>query len=120
MDELFQRLKARLHQAPGKALSLPGPQLRESAVLAPLYEEDGETLVVLTRRAQHLRAHRPLLDLGHEVPDDREVHVGLEQRETDLAHRLVDVVLAQLPLAAEAVEGAVQAVGQGIEHGREA
>ena len=32
--------------------------MRGSAVLAPLYEEDGEVHVVLTRRAQHLRSHR--------------------------------------------------------------
>lgn len=32
--------------------------VRASAVLAPLYELDGEAHVVLTRRAQHLRSHR--------------------------------------------------------------
>lgn len=32
--------------------------VRASAVLAPLYEEDGVVHVVLTRRAQHLRSHR--------------------------------------------------------------
>jgi 8-oxo-dGTP pyrophosphatase MutT (NUDIX family) len=32
--------------------------VRASAVLAPLYEADGEAHVVLTRRAQHLRSHR--------------------------------------------------------------
>jgi 8-oxo-dGTP pyrophosphatase MutT (NUDIX family) len=37
---------------------LEGTGVRASAVLAPLYELDGETFVVLTRRAQHLRAHR--------------------------------------------------------------
>lgn len=31
--------------------------MRASAVLAPLYEEDGQVFVVLTRRAQHLRSH---------------------------------------------------------------
>ena len=32
--------------------------MRASAVLAPLYEENGEAVVVLTRRAQTLRTHR--------------------------------------------------------------
>ena len=32
--------------------------MRASAVLAPLYEADGEAHVVLTRRAQHMRSHR--------------------------------------------------------------
>jgi 8-oxo-dGTP pyrophosphatase MutT (NUDIX family) len=35
---------------------LPGPP-RPAAVLVPLFEEDGETRVVLTRRAAHLRHH---------------------------------------------------------------
>ena len=48
--------------------------------------------------------------------DDAEVHVGLEQREPDLAHRPVDVVLAQPALAAQAVEGGAESVGQGVEH----
>jgi 8-oxo-dGTP pyrophosphatase MutT (NUDIX family) len=37
---------------------LEGTGVRASAVLAPLYEDDGEVRVVLTRRAQHLRSHR--------------------------------------------------------------
>jgi 8-oxo-dGTP pyrophosphatase MutT (NUDIX family) len=32
--------------------------VRASAVVAPLFEEDGETWVILTRRAQHLRSHK--------------------------------------------------------------
>ena len=35
-----------------------GRVIRASAVLAPLYEEEGRVWVVLTRRAGHLRAHR--------------------------------------------------------------
>jgi 8-oxo-dGTP pyrophosphatase MutT (NUDIX family) len=37
---------------------IEGTGVRASAVLAPLYEEGGDTFVVMTRRAQHLRAHR--------------------------------------------------------------
>jgi 8-oxo-dGTP pyrophosphatase MutT (NUDIX family) len=37
---------------------LEGTPVRASAVLAPLYEYDGETIVILTRRAQTLRTHR--------------------------------------------------------------
>ncbi len=45
--------------APPPRLSpLEGTGVRASAVLAPLYEDDGEVHVVLTRRAQHLRSHR--------------------------------------------------------------
>ncbi len=35
-----------------------GPVVRASAVLAPLYEQDGDLHVILTRRAGHLRSHR--------------------------------------------------------------
>lgn len=35
-----------------------GTGTRLAAVLAPLYEADGQVWVVLTRRAQHLRSHR--------------------------------------------------------------
>ena len=37
---------------------LEGTPVRASAVLAPLYEHDDETIVILTRRAQTLRTHR--------------------------------------------------------------
>jgi 8-oxo-dGTP pyrophosphatase MutT (NUDIX family) len=43
---------------PPKPSPLEGTGIRPSAVLAPLYEEDGEAVVVLTRRSQTLRAHR--------------------------------------------------------------
>lgn len=43
---------------PPRLSPLEGTGVRASAVLAPLYEEDGEVHVVLTRRAQHLRSHR--------------------------------------------------------------
>ncbi|MCU1352596.1 MAG: putative hydrolase [Acidimicrobiales bacterium] len=66
-----------------------GEVTRASAVLAPLYEADGETWVVLTRRAWHLRAHRGEVsfpgggqDLGEALVDTarREAHeeVGLD------------------------------------------
>lgn len=52
-------IRARLAAAPPPRLSpLEGSGVRASAVLAPLFEEDGEVHVVLTRRAQHLRSHR--------------------------------------------------------------
>ncbi len=43
---------------PPRPSVLEGTSVRASAVLVPLYEDDGEVKVVLTRRAQHLRAHR--------------------------------------------------------------
>ena len=48
---------------------------------------------------------------------DLEVDVRLEQREADLAHRLVDVVLVQLAARADVGEHGLELVGEGVEHG---
>jgi 8-oxo-dGTP pyrophosphatase MutT (NUDIX family) len=57
LDEVRARLAA---ASPPRRSPLEGTNVRASAVLAPLYEETpgGPAVVVLTRRAQHLRAHR--------------------------------------------------------------
>jgi 8-oxo-dGTP pyrophosphatase MutT (NUDIX family) len=55
LDRLVRALRAT-----GPARLLPGEHelRRRSAVLVPLFEEDGEAWMVLTRRSQHLRTHR--------------------------------------------------------------
>ena len=69
---------------------------------------------------EHLGAEAALLDRGRELLDDLEVDVGLEQREADLAHRRVDVVLGQRAAAADAGEGRLELLGEGVEHSRAA
>ena len=59
---------------------------------------------------EHAGADRLLADVGDELLGDLEVDVGLEQREADLAHRLVDVGLAQLPARAQVRERALEAI----------
>jgi 8-oxo-dGTP pyrophosphatase MutT (NUDIX family) len=55
----LDRVRAAMAAAPPPRLSpLEGRGVRASAVLAPLYEDDGQVHVVLTRRARHLRSHR--------------------------------------------------------------
>jgi 8-oxo-dGTP pyrophosphatase MutT (NUDIX family) len=54
---------------------------RASAVLAPLYEEDGDVKVVLTRRAQHLRSHRGEVSFPGGGQDPGEVLVQTALRE---------------------------------------
>jgi 8-oxo-dGTP pyrophosphatase MutT (NUDIX family) len=56
----FDEVRARLATAPPPRRSpLEGTGVRASAVLAPIYpSSDGHAVVVLTRRAQHLRVHR--------------------------------------------------------------
>ena len=55
-------------------------------------------------------------DAGHEVLDDLEVDVRLEQRQADLAHRGVDVGLADAAAAGQVGERRPQAVTERIEH----
>ncbi len=70
------------------------------------------------REALHdLGAQGALLHVAHELAHDLEVDVGFEQRQADLAHGLVDVGLAQLAVTAQLAEDALQALGEGIEHG---
>ena len=53
-----------------------------------------------------------LADAGDEAADDLEVDVGLEQGEADLAQDLVDLGLAEAAPAPEALEDAVETVGE--------
>jgi hypothetical protein len=55
-------------------------------------------------------AERTLAHLRDELLDDLEVDVGLEQRETDLAHRSGDGLLVELSAAAEVAESALEPV----------
>jgi 8-oxo-dGTP pyrophosphatase MutT (NUDIX family) len=70
------RIRAALAAAgPPRLSALEGTGVRASAVLAPLYEHDGVTYVVLTRRAQDLRAHRGEVSFpgGGEDPGDADL-----------------------------------------------
>jgi len=55
LDEVRQAFAA---ASPPRLSPLEGTGVRGSAVLAALYQDAGETYVVLTRRASHLRSHR--------------------------------------------------------------
>jgi len=57
-----------------------------------------------------LRALEPLAQGGGEVLDDLEVDIGLEQGETHLAQRLLDVVLRELAARADLAEDTLQPV----------
>ena len=61
--------------------------MRASAVLAPLYEVDGEAHVVLTRRAQHLRTHRGEVSFpgGGEEPGESLWQTALREAEEEVA-----------------------------------
>ena len=57
--------------------------VRVSAVLVPLFEEAGETRVVLTRRASTLKTHRSEVSFpgGRVNPDEPLVHAALREAE---------------------------------------
>ena len=67
---------------------------------------------------EHLGADCAFPNARHEVLDDLEVDVRLEQREADLAHGGIDVGLGDPAAAGQAVERLAQSLTEGVEHGR--
>ena len=65
---------------------------------------------------QDLDADGAVADLGDEVAHHGQGDVGVQQREADFPQRFGDVHLVQRAAAAQAVEHAVQLVGQSLEH----
>ena len=84
--------------------------------LGQLLVDELHDLLARVQRLEHLGAERALLHRGGELLDDLEVDVGLEQRQADLAHGLVDVVLGQLAARADVGEGRLEAFGERVEH----
>src|SRR6266508_4574147 len=94
---------------------------RELARLAPegrdeLLVHDLDDLLCRAEALRDLGAAGALLHPVDERLDDRDVHVGLEQGDADLACDLVDVLVAQPTAAAQALEDAVEPVGEGVKH----
>lgn len=79
------------------------PGARPSAVLVPVYEEAGEAVLVLTRRAQHLRAHKGEVSFpgGRQEPGEAPTETALREaeEETALPPATVEVVGELDPLA---------------------
>jgi 8-oxo-dGTP pyrophosphatase MutT (NUDIX family) len=78
------------------ASRLEGTGVRASAVLAPLYVQDGDVFVVLTRRAQHLRSHRGEVSFpggGQDPGEDlRTTALREAMEETDLDPSTVEII----------------------------
>ncbi len=66
--------------------------------------------------AQDFLADGPLAHRGDEVADDAVVDVGLEEGTADFTQGFVDVFLGQAALAADALEGGGEAIGQRFKH----
>jgi hypothetical protein len=67
--------------------------------------------------ADHLRAERLFLHCGNEVAHHWQRNIGLEQRDTHLAQRLLDIGLGQTRLATNRLDDSCEARGQVVEHG---
>jgi hypothetical protein len=99
--------RARRERQPGR---LPAHQRGQ------LVADDLDDLLAGVELARHLDALGALAHARGELLDDLEVDVGLEQRETDLAHRGLDVVVGQRAALADARERALELLGEGVEH----
>ena len=70
------------------------------------------------QRLQHFLADRAHLDALDQRLHHRQRDVGFQQRDAHLAGRFADVLLGQAAAAAQAGDGAGEALGEGFEHGR--
>ncbi len=75
-----------------------------------LVVDDLHDLLARGEALRQLQAERARLHARHEVLDDLEVDVRLEQRETDLAHRFRDRFLVELAAPADLAESALEPV----------
>ena len=68
------------------------------------------------QRLEHFLAHRTHLDALDQRLHHRQRDVGFQQRDAHFARGLADVLFGQTTAAAQALHGAGQALGQGLEH----
>lgn len=71
------------------------PGARPSAVLIPIYDEGDGAVVVLTRRAQHLRSHKGEVSFpgGRQEPDEAPHETALREAHEEVALDVADVEL---------------------------
>lgn len=96
---------------PEFADDLAAPGALSSAVLVPLFEEDGRLRVILTRRAAHLRTHSGQVSFpgGSRDPGETLERTALREAEEEIGLRpdLVEVVARMTPIASPARAGLV-------------
>ena len=85
-------------------------------LLDHLVVDDLDDLLAGRDGLQDLDADGAVADLGDEVAHHGQGDVGVQQREADFPQRLGDVHFVQRAPAAQAVEDAVELVGQSLEH----
>jgi 8-oxo-dGTP pyrophosphatase MutT (NUDIX family) len=85
VDRVVRRLRA---AGPPQASPWEPPQgAHRSAVLVPLFEEDGSAWVVLTRRSQHLRSHKGEVSFpgGRQDPGESLIEAALREAREEIA-----------------------------------
>jgi len=96
LEGIRSSLAASSAALPPRISPLEGTGVRASAVLAPLYEDDGEVFVVLTRRAQHLRSHRGEVSFpgGGQDPGETLLRTALREahEETAMDPEAVEII----------------------------
>jgi hypothetical protein len=105
------------HGDDGRAAAQVEDAVALAQELHELVVDDLDDLLAGGQRLQDVLPDGLLADAGHEVLDDLEVDVRLEQRQPDLAHGGIHVGLADPTPAGQVVEGRSQALAEGIEHG---
>ena len=115
------RLARALQARPSGSRSVPVGAKASSRPAPPISSASSSLTIFTTcwpgsRRSSTPAPRQRSLTCGGELLDDLEVDVGLEQREADLAHRLVDVGLGQLSARADVGERRLEAVGELVEH----
>ncbi len=87
MEALFSELRQKLQEKPARMLQLPGLELRESAVLVPLFVREGQPHALFTRRPAHLRQHGGQISFpgGTRDPEDATpLHTALRETQEEL------------------------------------
>jgi 8-oxo-dGTP pyrophosphatase MutT (NUDIX family) len=90
----FERLREHLHREPSKTFEAPGLELKEAAVLAPLYWRGGEPFALLTKRPMTLRKHPGQISFpggGREQGDLTPLHTALRETKEELGIAPEDV-----------------------------
>lgn len=83
----FERLKTRLRTVPSKVMEAPGLELKEAAVLAPLFWKNSEPFAYLTMRPLTLRKHPGQISFpggAREPQDVTPLHTALRETHEEL------------------------------------
>ena len=114
---LARALQADEHDDVGNAAREDELRVGAAEQFGQLVEHNLHDVLRRRERIEHLSRQAAFLRARAELLHDLKVHVGLEQRQADLAHGGVDVVFGEAALAAQAGKDALQTLRQAFEHG---